>query len=65
MCADRDLHRGRLDGRIRGIPGWYEVSWDDVERARGQAEPWVEEHLVLDAVRPLAENLAAACSYVA
>lgn len=65
VCRDHDLHRRRLEGRIRGIPGWYEVSWEDVERTRGRAEPWPEPHLVLDAVEPLADNLAAAGSYVA
>ncbi len=64
VCADVDLHRRRLDGRVRGIPGWYEVSWSDVERARSRAEPWLEDHLVLDAATPLAENLATALAYV-
>jgi len=65
VCRDRDLHRRRLEGRVRGIPGWYEVSWDQVERSRARGEPWVEEHLVLDAVEPFAANLAAARSYLA
>ena len=65
MCTDVDVHRRRLDGRVRGIPGWYEVDWADVERARGRAEPWLDEHLVLDAVAPFADNLATAQAYVA
>ena len=65
VCSDQDLHRRRLDGRTRGIPGWYEVSWEDVERVRSRAEPWPEERLVLDAAAPLADNLAAARSYMA
>jgi predicted kinase len=65
VCTDPALHRRRIEGRTRGIPGWYELAWDDVEATRRRAEPWVEEHLVLDAVRPLADNLASARSYIA
>ena len=31
-CVDEDLHRRRIEGRQRGIPGWYEL---DVEGRRG------------------------------
>jgi hypothetical protein len=54
-CSDIDVHRQRIDGRRRGIPGWRELRWEDVERA---ARGWerVEGDLNLDAVRPWAEN---------
>jgi predicted kinase len=57
VCSDEALHRRRLEGRRRGIPGWYEVDWAEVERVRAGYEPWRDERLVLDAARPLAENL--------
>jgi predicted kinase len=28
VCSDETLHRRRLEGRRRGIPGWHEVGWD-------------------------------------
>jgi predicted kinase len=64
ICADESVHRSRLDGRIRGIPGWPEVTWEQVVEVRSRYEPWTSERLVLDAIRPIDENLAAAEAYV-
>ena len=64
VCSDPDLHRRRVVGRDRGIPGWYELTWADVEDVRARSEPWSEEHLVVDAARPAPENLEAALRYV-
>jgi predicted kinase len=58
VCSDRGLHRARIEGRRRGIPGWYELSWDDVETVRARSEPWGDERLVLDAVNPVRANVA-------
>lgn len=49
VCSDERLHRERVEGRSRGIPGWHAtVPWVHVERMRGLWEPWEEDHLVLD-----------------
>src|SRR5689334_5746858 len=64
ICSDAALHRARLAGRDRGIPGWYEVSWDEVERVRGNYDAWSEERLVLDAVDPVDRNAAALERYL-
>jgi predicted kinase len=49
VCSDAGLHRSRVEGRSRGIPGWHAtVPWQHVERMRGLWEPWEEDHLVLD-----------------
>ncbi len=55
-CGDAGLHRTRVEGRRRGIPHWYELDWDHVERARSS---WVQPEgvdLVLEAARPVLEN---------
>jgi predicted kinase len=57
ICSDADLHRGRLTGRTRGIPGWYELTWEDVKSVSARYEPWPETRLVVDAVHPLAQNV--------
>ncbi len=57
-CSDTDLHRARLARRRRGIPGWDELGWEDVERVRTNYEAWIDDRLVLDAVKPLDQNLA-------
>ncbi len=65
ICSDVELHRSRLEGRTRGIPGWNEISWADVERTRGYFEAWDGERLIVDAVEPLERNLAMVRRYLA
>jgi predicted kinase len=65
VCSDETVHRSRIEGRTRGIPGWHELTWADVERSRSMYEPWTDEHLVLDAVDPASQNLDAALAYIA
>ncbi|HEY1652273.1 MAG TPA: AAA family ATPase [Acidimicrobiales bacterium] len=58
-CTDPELHRARIEGRERGIPNWYELEWDYVERARGE---WVspdDVDLVLDAAASVSDNAEA------
>jgi predicted kinase len=57
VCSDRVLHRTRIESRQRNIPGWYELTWDDVERSMARFEPWQGERLILDAANELSENL--------
>jgi predicted kinase len=33
-CSDAALHRSRIEGRRRQIPGWYELEWQQVEASR-------------------------------
>ncbi|SEE35915.1 AAA family ATPase [Jiangella alba] len=47
-CGDVDVHRRRVEGRRRGIPGWHEVDWAHVERMRAEFPPLTVEHLDLD-----------------
>jgi predicted kinase len=64
VCSNESLHRARLAGRQRGIPGWYELDWAEVERVRGEYEPLTDERLLVDMVRPLNDNLAAVLAYL-
>ena len=65
VCSDENLHRSRLSGRQRGIPGWHELEWADVQKAKQIYEPWEEEHLVLDMVNAVDENILKARVYCA
>jgi predicted kinase len=56
VCSDIELHRSRVDGRVRAIPGWYELEWEHVQRGRAGYVPLAEPKLVIDSVRPLEEN---------
>ncbi len=64
VCSDEAAHRNRMNVRQRGIPGWHELNWSDVEHVRAYYAPWDEERLILDAVNPLANNIAAALRYL-
>jgi predicted kinase len=57
-CADRELHRERIDARARDIPGWYELDWDHVADFLTRWEEPAGADLYLDATRPLAEHVS-------
>jgi adenylate kinase family enzyme len=59
VCTDESVHRARVEGRVRGIPGWHEVGWDHVERMRTEIPPVQIDHLTLDAMDSLASNFDA------
>jgi len=65
VCSDRDLHRRRLEERVRGIEGFEEPDWAAVERRRAEYEPWDDRRLVLDSVEELAANVKRALEFVA
>jgi predicted kinase len=58
VCSDADLQRSRVEQRSRDIPGWYELTASAVERSRSNYVPLDQPKLVIDAVRPLDQNLA-------
>lgn len=64
VCSNTAQHQARLTVRQRGIPGWSELTWADVERVAAYYAPWQEPRLILDALNPLAHNLALALRYL-
>ena len=63
VCSDETLHRSRLQGRKRAIPGWHELEWSEVERVKRYYFPWEEDRLVLDMANPFDKNLCKAKAY--
>ena len=63
ICSDESLHRLRLNGRQRNIPGWHELEWAEVERVKRYYIPWEGKRLVLDMTNSLTENLLKAKTY--
>ena len=57
-CRDVAAHRERIEGRVRGIPGWQELDWDHVSGFLARWEPPLAD-VCLDAMDPLADNIAA------
>ncbi len=64
LCVidDAELHRQRIAGRERRIPGWPELSWDDVQRSRADWQPPEDVDVVLDSSHSLEANFAASRS---
>lgn len=65
VWSDQAAHRTQLTQRKRNISGWHELEWAEVERVKSYYAPWHQERLVLDAVNPLTQNIAAALKYLA
>jgi predicted kinase len=63
ICSDESLHRSRLNGRKRHIPGWHELEWSEVERVKQYYSSWEGERLVLDMVGSFVENVLKAKTY--
>lgn len=56
-CRDVAVHRSRVEGRTRGIPGWYELDWDHVAGFLARWDEPTGADLYLDATDPLPDNL--------
>ena len=65
VCSDQAVHRARLESRVRGIPGWHEVGWDHVELMRAEVPPLTVGRLIVDAMKPVEDNLRRVLSYIA
>jgi predicted kinase len=57
-CRDVAVHRERVEGRLRGIPGWHELDWDHVSGFLARWDP-PRGDVCLDAMDPLTDNIAA------
>lgn len=65
VCSSPETHRRRLEERDRGIDGFDEPTWTDVERVRAGYEPWTDRRLVLDSVADLPANVKQALEFIA
>lgn len=63
ICSDESFHRTQLLKRERGIPGWHELQWSDVENVKGYYLPWEGERLILDMMDPYEENFYRLVAY--
>lgn len=64
VCSDVAVHRRRVEGRVRGIPGWHEVGWDHVERMRSETPSLTVDRLTVDAIEPFDDNLQRVLAYI-
>lgn len=65
LCTDESVHRRRVEGRVRGIPGWHEIDWGHVERMRREQPALTVPHITVDAIDSIAYNLDKVLTYAA
>lgn len=66
FCQDERIHRERVENRQRAIPGWYELTWERVQRSREHYSPLrFDPKLVLSAHDPVTLNVDRAVAYLA
>jgi predicted kinase len=65
ICSDERLHRTRLESRRRDIEGFYEPTWEQVQRRRAEHEPWRDDRLVIDTVTDPEAAIRQALAYLA
>jgi predicted kinase len=66
ICSDPDVHKTRVEGRKRGIPGWHEGgNWENVAKRAAEYPRWEHDVLTVDAVNPFDENLRLVLQYLA
>ena len=58
ICSDVEVHRSRVEGRSRDIPGWYELQWERVQAGREHYIPLADPKVVVDAVETIDANFA-------
>jgi hypothetical protein len=63
ICSDSALHRKNVEERQRGISGWYELKWSEVEGVKSHYFPWNEPRLILDTVNSFEMNFLSALEY--
>ena len=61
---DSDLHKKRIEVRVRNMHGIPEVTWEDVENCRKEYLNWEKDRLVLDTADNVEDNLQKALKYI-
>jgi predicted kinase len=64
VVSNQALHRRRIQARVRGLHGFREVTWDQVEARRKNLTPWRQPTLLLDSAHDLDANVALAVRYI-
>jgi predicted kinase len=65
LCSDPDVHRARVEGRSRGIPGWHEGGdWANIRRRQDTFPDWRGEALVVDTIHPLDRTIATVLEHI-
>ncbi len=64
VLKNTDLHRKRLEARVRGLHGFDEITWERVEERRKAYTPWQRAVLTIEMSNDPDENLKAALDFI-
>jgi predicted kinase len=69
ICSDQQLHKERLEKRVRNLPHFSEVSWHAVEQSLEEYDEWVGvaatlPRVTVDTVLSLGENVETALAFL-
>jgi predicted kinase len=64
VCSDDGVHGARLAARDVDIPGFYAVTWADVQRRVAETEAWNDDRLLIDSIAPEDANVSRAMAYL-
>ena len=64
FVSDQALHRERLESRVRGLYGFGEITWEQVEARQKTFTRWKEPTLRLDSSRDVEINVDEAIRYI-
>lgn len=61
---NEEIHKKRIEARIRNIHGIPEVTWENVENRNKEYLPWEEERLIIDTANENEANLKKVLEYL-
>jgi predicted kinase len=61
---EREVHRERIEARVRNLCGLPEVTWEEIENRRRDYAEWKQERLVLDTAKNVEANLEQIMWYI-
>jgi predicted kinase len=64
ICSDEQIHKQRIEKRVRSIPGMPEITWELVLERKREFEPWKDKHLTLDSIEDPTTLIKKAITYV-
>lgn len=66
QCAtsDAELHKKRIEARVRNLHGIPEVTWERVQNRKAAYTEWREATLEIDTTNPLEINVEQAVTYI-
>jgi predicted kinase len=63
-CSDDAVWEHRMRQRVQYVPGWRPVGWNDVLRMREYYQPWNNNALTVDSMKPPEANVLMVMDYI-